>query len=447
MAAGPVLLSPMTCFARDPLTSALASGVSAVGLSDLAFSSATSLAEMIAAKKVSSREALELLVARIERHNPALNAIVEVFLEEARSEAAKADDDMAKGRVRGPLHGVPITIKDVYPIAGRVSSYGYPPLKNNIQSADSVLVARLRHAGAILIGRTNVPVFANDWQTFNDLYGRTNNPWDLTRTPGGSSGGCAAAVAAGLSYLSLAGDLGGSIRVPAHFCGIFGHRPSRGIVPVKDHLMREIPPTPEWESFVAGPLARSARDLKTSMLILGGFSAPEDVALQWTMPQPRRKILKEYKLGFVVDDPFCPLVPELRAVYENVLSALRKAGVRLTEGWPEGFDLQRNYLTWAYLTVSGATSGTGVDKLVRGQRPPGKETYFEAARSAETGTFFEYKKQHYQRLRIRKIWHDYFERQDAFLMPPCFVPAFAHGPELRIRMCCKLLSAPNAMAT
>ena len=105
------------------------------------------------------------------------------------------------------------------------------------------------------------------------------------------------------------------------------------------------------------------------------------------MPQPRRKILKEYKLGFVVDDPFCPLVPELRAVYENVLSALRKAGVRLTEGWPEGFDLQRNYLTWAYLTVSGATSGTGVDKLVRGQRPPGKETYFEAARSAGTGTF------------------------------------------------------------
>ena len=140
MAAGPFLLSPMRFFARDPLTSALASGVSAVGLSDLAFSSATSLAEMIAAKKVSSREALELLVARIERHNPALNAIVEVFLEEARSEAAKADDDMAKGRVRGPLHGVPITIKDVYPIAGRVSSYGYPPLKNNIQSADLCLL-------------------------------------------------------------------------------------------------------------------------------------------------------------------------------------------------------------------------------------------------------------------------------------------------------------------
>ena len=163
---------------------------------DVFYSSASDIAKAILEKRISSSEVVERLLTRIERHNVSLNAIVHVFFEEAKAEARKADADLASGKIRGPLHGVPITIKDAFPISGKAMTWGNPAMKDDVQETDSILVSRFREAGAILIGQTNVPFLLDDWQTFNELNGVTNNPWDLKRTPGGSSGGCAAAVAA-----------------------------------------------------------------------------------------------------------------------------------------------------------------------------------------------------------------------------------------------------------
>lgn len=400
---------------------------------DVFYSSASEIAKAIAEKRISSSEVVEILLTRIERHNASLNAIVHVFGEEAKAEARKADADLAKGKIRGPLHGVPITIKDAYAISGKAMTWGNPAMKDDVQETDSIPVSRFREAGAILIGQTNMPLLGDDWQTFNELHGVTNNPWDLERTPGGSSGGCAAAVAAGMSYLSLGGDLGGSIRVPAHFCGVFGHRPSRGIVPIMDVNPNSLstPPIPEWEMAVAGPLARSAQDLKIALAVIGGFSPPRNVALQWRMPRPRKRNLRDYRIGYVTDDTFCPVVPEIREVYEEVVEALRSQGVNMIEGWPEGFDLRRNYLTWQYLTFSGLMTGGSYEQYARGHRPPGEETYFDVLEKASRGNFYEYKKKHHQRLIIQEVWRTYFKSYDAFLLPPAFIPAFFHDPTLR----------------
>lgn len=396
----------------------------------LPFSSAAAAADAVRSGKISSSALLEMTLSRVTAINPAINAIVEIFEDEARLAARRCDEALRSGRTLGPLHGVPVTVKESHAIAGHVQTYGSPALANNRQQSDTLVVERLRRSGAIIIGRTNVPLFANDWQTFNTVYGVTNNPWDLTRTPGGSSGGCAAALSAGLSFLSLGGDLGGSIRVPAHFCGLFGHRPTRGIMPVKE-LSPTVPPTPLWEAFVPGPLARDATDLELAIEILAGPAAPESAGLKWKMPPARKSRLEDYRIGFILDDEYCPLEPALRELYQITIDKLRRAGATLVEGWPKGFSLRQNYLVWAYLTTAGASSGNGVEMLVRGKRPPGDITYFEMARQAETGTFFDYKRQHHQRLLIQRTWQQYFSSFDAFLFPPSFVSAFRHGPDMR----------------
>ena len=203
---------------------------------DLAFQSATQLAAAIRRKQVGSRELLEHYAARIGRFNPAINAVVTLDLERARTQADSADAAVARGEYGGPLHGVPITIKDTLETAGIRTTAGAEVHAEHVPQTDAAAVARLRAAGAVIIGKTNTPTFAMDVQTFNPLFGTTNNPWDLSRTPGGSSGGAAAAIAAGLSALELGSDIGGSIRTPAHFCGVYGHKPTHGIIEMRGHI-------------------------------------------------------------------------------------------------------------------------------------------------------------------------------------------------------------------
>ena len=192
---------------------------------------ATELVRMLAAGEVSSRELLDHFLDRIERHNPALNAVVALDVERARDRAAAADEAQARGDSWGALHGLPMTVKDAFETEGLVTTSGSPPLAGHVPDRDADAVARLRAAGAVIFGKTNLPLLAGDVQTYNEVYGRTNNPWNLDRTVGGSSGGSAAALAAGFTGLELGSDIGGSIRNPAHFCGVFGLKPTWGIVP------------------------------------------------------------------------------------------------------------------------------------------------------------------------------------------------------------------------
>ena len=224
-------------------------------MAQLPFRTATELAAALRAKEISSTELLDCYLGRIEELNPGLGAVVTLDADRARREAAEADRRLARGAAAGPLHGLPVTVKDCLETAGLRTTCGAPELAGYVPERDAEAVGRLRSAGAIIMGKTNLPAWASDCQSYNELFGTTNNPWDAGRTPGGSSGGAAAAVAAGLSALELGSDLGGSLRIPAAWCGVYTLKPSFGIIPVDGH----IPPPPgmpaEVDIGVVGPLA------------------------------------------------------------------------------------------------------------------------------------------------------------------------------------------------
>ena len=233
---------------------------------DLDFASAIDAAHAIRTGQISSVELTTRMLTRIGQYNPKLNAIVTLTPDAALARARAADEARARGNWWGPLHGVPITIKDTYEVDGVRTTAGMVAYKDNVSPRDAVVVARLKGAGAVILGKTNVPVAAADWQSYNPIFGQSNNPWNLALTPGGSTGGGAAALAAGLSYLEPGSDLGGSIRIPSHFCGVFGHKPTLDLVPQRGHIPPPpgIPAAPPQTLPVAGPLARSASDLRVA---------------------------------------------------------------------------------------------------------------------------------------------------------------------------------------
>ncbi|MFY9933404.1 MAG: amidase family protein, partial [Streptosporangiaceae bacterium] len=237
---------------------------------DPATATATELTQALRDRQISSRELLAYLLDRAAELNPELNAIVAWDTDRAQAAAADADELAARGEFTGPLHGLPMTVKDTFETEGLVTTSGSPDLAKHVPRADAVAVARLRAAGAIIFGKTNTPLFAGDMQTYNDVYGRTNNPWDTTRTAGGSSGGPAAALAAGLTPLEFGSDIGGSIRNPAHYNGVFGLKPSWGIVPLRGHI--PFPPGSllDPDVGVAGPLARGVADLRLALGVTAG---------------------------------------------------------------------------------------------------------------------------------------------------------------------------------
>src|SRR5205823_5381876 len=237
-------------------------------MADVSFRSAKQLAALIRARKIGCLELLDAYLARVEKYNPRLNAIVVTDVDGARRRARAADVALKKGRPWGPLHGVPMTIKESYDVVGMPTTWGLPELKDNHPPRNAVAVDRLLQAGVVLLGKTNVPLLLADWQSYNAVYGTTNNPWDLGRTPGGSSGGSAAALAAGLTGFDAGSDIGSSIRNPAHYCGVFGHKPTWGIVPPRGQaLPGRVAPA---DISVIGPMGRSAEDLEIGLGVMAG---------------------------------------------------------------------------------------------------------------------------------------------------------------------------------
>ncbi len=242
-------------------------------MSDLVFKPALELGRLLKKKKLSSVELLGECLTQYARHNDKINAVILTDLTRGRAAARAADKRIAAGEALSPFDGVPMTAKESFDWQGHPSTWGDPAMVDNIAQKNAVALQRMLDAGAVMYGKTNVPLALADWQSFNDVYGTTNNPWDVTRTPGGSSGGSAAALATGMTALEIGSDIGASIRNPAHYCGVYGHKPTYGVVPYRGHLM---PGSVSISDItVAGPLARSARDLTAMMALLVGTEGIE----------------------------------------------------------------------------------------------------------------------------------------------------------------------------
>jgi amidase len=270
--------------------------------SALPFRTAKQLASAIAKKKIGCLELLDLYLERVEAHNPSLNAIIAMDVDGARKRAKAADKAVKAGKKLGPLHGVPMTIKESYNVVGFPTTWGSPALKDNRPKTNALLVQRMLDAGVTLFGKTNVPLMLGDYQSYNDVYGTTNNPWDLTRTPGGSSGGSAAALAAGLTGIEAGSDIGSSIRNPAHYCGVFGHKPTYGVVSGKGHAAGDWA-SPGADIAVVGPLARGAEDREIAMDVMAGLDEIDGRGLKVDLPRSKKKTLREFKVAVLLDDP------------------------------------------------------------------------------------------------------------------------------------------------
>jgi amidase len=403
---------------------------SRAAVGDLDFASALDAAHAIRAGQVSSLELTNRMLARIGQHNPRLNAIVTLTVDSALARARAADEARSRGDRWGPFHGVPITIKDTYELDGVRTTAGMPSLKDHVSPRDAVVVARLKRAGAVILGKTNVPVAAADWQSYNPIFGQSNNPWDLARTPGGSTGGGAAALAAGLSFLEPGSDLGGSIRVPSHFCGLFGHKPTLDLVPMRGHVPPPpgIPAGPPSTLPVAGPLARSASDLRVAMEVLGGPDEAEARAYRWVLPAARRARLRDYRIGYVLDHPRCAVSPEVGEPLTAAVEVLRKAGVTLEEGWPGGVNVEEQYDTYLFFLMALYTPVPRDDQFEELRRlTAGSDGSYQTKwAAAHTASIKQWRAMDGRRRAARAVWQAYFRTHDAFLIPTAFVPAFPH---------------------
>jgi amidase len=333
-------------------------------MKEFVFCTATELARIIREKTASAAEVLDAHLQHIARHNSDLNAIVTLNEKEARQRAHESDVALARGEVWGPLHGVPITIKDVFETAGLRTTSSFKPLAEHIPTQDATVVARLRAAGAILLGKTNMPTLALDIQSNSPLFGRANNPWNPAYTPGGSTGGGAAAVAAGLSPLEIGSDIGGSVRVPAHFCGIFSLKASEHLVSLAGHIP-EPPGAPRAVRHmgVVGPLARSVEDLRLALSLIAGTDGRTWEVPPLPLAPVAKRSLTECRIAWSDDFGGAPVLQDTRTVLETVAKELSQAGCHVERLNPPGFDFDLARQTWGKLL--GAEIGAGLDRLPR----------------------------------------------------------------------------------
>ena len=406
--------------------------MSEASLDAMTFESATRWCGAIRRKEVSSLEALEHHVERVERLNGKINAVVALDVEAARERAKEADAALARGELWGPLHGLPMTIKDSYEVVGMPATCGIPDLAEHMPKTNATAVQRLLDAGCVVFGKTNTPLMASDFQSYNEVYGTTNNPWNVERVPGGSSGGAAAALAAGLTPLELGSDIGGSIRNPAHFCGVYGHKPSHAIIPMRGH----VPPPPgalsEPDLSVAGPLARTPEDLVLALDVLVGPDEAMGKAWQLNLPAPRHRELSEYRAALWLDDPAGPpLSDEVRSSLESAADAIERAGVKVDRKARPGFDVTSAHNT--YLTLLQAVIGAGLPEPVRARL---RDRVAKLARDDHSldavnarGAVLDHRGwlgANEARNRLRQAWAEFFRSYDVVLCPVKSVPAFPH---------------------
>lgn len=398
-------------------------------MSELAQLSATELAAKIKAREISSVELTKLYIDRIEKYDGDINAVVVRTFDDALERAKDADETLAKGQNLGPLHGVPMTIKESYVIAGTPSTWGIEAFRNNVADKDGLAVRRFRAAGAHFLGKTNVPTNLADFQSYNPIYGTTGNPWDTSRTPGGSSGGSAAALAAGFSGLEAGSDIGGSIRNPAHFCGLYGHKPTYGIVPMQGHEL--VAGIPEADLAVCGPLARGAQDLKLALNIMAGPAEREALGWQLKLPEADFDQLKKLRVAIWATDEMSPVSTETAERSILVGETLARLGARVSDSARPNFDLKRaqdNYQTLLTAVMTAAMTNEDVSKaqaLADGLDPNDVSSDAVNARAAVL-PHREWIRANTQREKLRRSWSEFFEDWDVLICPQMATPAFSH---------------------
>ena len=377
--------------------------------SDLANADASDLVRALAQREVGALELCNAAIERIEQRDAAINAVVVRDFERARVQARAADVALAAGE-RRPLLGLPMTVKESFNVAGLPTTWGFERARDLRPPEDAVAVARLKAAGAVILGKTNVPVALGDWQSVNPIYGRTSHPLDPSRTPGGSSGGAAAALAAGMVALELGSDIGGSIRVPAHFCGVFGHKPSHGLLPTRGHDFPGVPGAAPDTLSVIGPLARSARDLDLAIGVLAGPDVDLAAAYRLELPPPRRERVSDARVLVLTEHPSARTAGEVGAAVQAAADGLSRAGARVQDGralLPDLASLQRAYQA-ALLTL-----------MTRGM--PGS--------TASVISAHEWLGLLDKRARLQAQCREVFAHWDLILMPAFGTAAFQHVDE------------------
>ena len=407
---------------------------------DIIYATATQLAQMIRNKEVSAVEVLDAYLQQIDRYNGSINAIATLDVERAKNRAIEADEALAKGENWGVLHGVPVTIKDTLETAGLLTTAGYPPLENYIPSEDATTVARLKAAGAIILGKTNLSKLAGDYQTNNPLFGQTNNPWDLERTVGGSSGGSASAVAAGFSPLDLGSDVAGSIRLPAHYCGVYGLMPTDRRVPTTGH----IPPLPGQSQFIRhmlriGAFARSVADLQLCFSLIAGADIRQPEIPPVT-EEPTEKQLSELRIAWTYGVDFLPVSEDTRCCIQTAINRLSDTGCYLEQcnptdlDWEEalalysafaGYELfasasQRGILSAMWMGITTELSAR-IQTTFKSGTPLSKK-----GNLAFPPSMAKYKTILTQRDRIMTQMDRFMNQWDAWICPVSISPAFGH---------------------
>ncbi len=401
-------------------------------MADIAFLPATDLAARIRERRLGCRELLDHLLDRVERYNPRLNAIVALDAERAQARADAADAALTRGDLWGPLHGVPMTFKESYDIEGLPTTWGLPDLAGNVAKHDSTVVRRMRNAGAVVFGKTNVPVLLADWQSYNPVYGTTNNPWDVSRTPGGSSGGSAAALAAGLTALEAGSDIGASIRNPAHYCGVYGHKPTYGVVPPRGHATPGVlAPT---DISAVGPLARSAEDLEVALNAMAGADGHDAECWRLELPADARTEARDFRVAVMLADPNCAQDDTLTAKLQDTVDALARLGVTVSDTARPAIDTTESHRLYIQL-LRAATSGRLSDGDLQQQRDlaAGLEGddhgYVAMVARAVTMGHRDWLRANERRTHLRAAWATFFTEWDLLLCPTAASTAFPHQQE------------------
>lgn len=395
---------------------------------EIAFRSAIELARLIRSKEIGCEELLDTMLARVKQHNGKLNAVIATRIPAARKQARLADSQLSKrGFKPGPLFGVPITVKESFDVAGLPTTWGLPEFSKHRAKSHAAAVSKLIDAGANVFGKTNVPVLLADWQSFNPVYGTTNNPWKLSATPGGSSGGSAAALAAGLTGLEFGSDIGASIRNPAHYCGVFGHKPTFNLISAQGQTLDGN--VSGSDIAVVGPLARSAADLTLAVNLTAGPNPIDAAGWQLKLAAPRFKKPSELRIAVMTTTPTAPVDDAVQGPIRDLAKALRKLGAKVSDKARPAVDAAKAHTTYIEL-LRFATAGRMSDELLarfikQSKRLGDDDTDYESLLiRGNTMLPRRWQQLNETRHRMRLAWAEFFKDWDVLLCPAAATAAF-----------------------
>jgi amidase len=391
--------------------------------------SALDQARLLRARKIGARELLDLCWSQVEKHNPRLNAVIVSDIARARKAASAADRRLKAGKPKGIFDGVPMTIKESFDWTGTPTTWGDPRFAKNIAQSDAVALTRLTDQGAIIFGKTNVPLMLADWQSFNAIYGTTNNPWDVARSPGGSSGGSAVALSVGMSALEVGSDIGASIRNPAHYCGVYGHKPTYGIVPMRGQFLPGI--VHPSDISVAGPMARSARDLTAMLKLLAGPDAIEARATALRLPPPPQADFNSFRVAVMLTDRVSevdqPVQDLLGQLVEFLSRRVKKVSLTARPAFAtaEAMEIYIRLLRSATSRRLSDAEFTLNQKRVAEFRPD-DNSYFAQMTRAYVLSHRSWLAANERRHQMRLLWDRFFDDWDVMICPAAASAAFPH---------------------